>query len=229
MTTGLDIITKAMQKCGILAVNEAPTAAEAADALVALNGMVASWANDSMMIYARTWENFTLSGGTASYTIGPSQTFNTTRPVFIPDSYIRNGTTDTPVRIVADEIYNGEIAQKATQGIPEMLNYDNAFPSATIRLFPVPAAAYTLFLLTEKPLTAFTLSGTVSLPPGWETALIFNLPDYIAGDYNQEIPASVAKIAISSKAAIQRSIMKTRSFDAYPQQVNQGNILTGWP
>lgn len=228
MTTGLTIVTKAMQKCGILTKGQVPTGDEANDALSALNSMIALWANDSMNIYARTWESFTLTGGTASYTIGTSQTFNTARPVLIASAYVRNNTTDTNVSIVADEIYN-QLIQKDTQGIPEILNFDNAFPSATIRLFPVPSAAYTLFLLNEKPLTAFTLAGTVSLPPGWETALIFNLPEHIAGDYDQEVPASVQKIAISSKAGIQKSIMKNRSLDAFPQQMNQGNVLTGWP
>ena len=191
--------------------------------------MLASWSNDSLMCYARVWESFPLVAGTAAYTIGTGQTFNTVRPIFIAGSYVRNVTTDTPVSVISDEIYNQQIMQKDTQGIPEMLNLDNAFPYGTIRLFPVPSSAYTLFLLTEKQLSSFTLNQTVSLPPGWKRALIYNLPEELAGDYGQEVPASVQKIALSSKTAIKRAIMKARSFDAQPQAGNQGNVLTGWP
>lgn len=229
MTTALDIITQSMRKCGILSVNEAPSSEEANDALDALNEMLASWSNDSLMCYARVWESFPLVGGTASYSIGAAQTFNTVRPINIAGSYIRNVTTDTPVKVVTDEIYTMQIAQKDTQGIPELLNLDNAFPYGTIRLFPVPSAAYTLFILSEKQLSSFTLNQTVALPPGWKRALIYNLPDEIAGDYEQEVPASVQRIALQSKRAIQNAVMKSRTFDAFPQQANQGNVLTGWP
>ncbi len=228
MTTALDIITKAMQKCGILSVNEAPTAQEANDALDALNAMLDSWANDSMMVYARSWESFNLTGNVGTYTIGAGQAFNTVRPIFIADAYIRNAGTDTDLSIVSDEIYTGQIMEKSTGGIPGILNYDNAYPAGTIRLWPVPSSSYSIFLLTEKPLTQFTLNQTVSLPPGWERALIFNLPAEIAGDYHQDIPDSVQRVAVSSKAAIQRSVMKNRSLDAFPQQNSTGNILTGW-
>lgn len=229
MTTALDIITQAMRKCGILAVNEAPTSEEANDALAALNEMLASWSNDSLMCYARVWESFTLSAGVGSYTIGAAQTFNTVRPIFVAGSYLRNVSTDTPVKVVTDEIYTQQIAEKSTQGIPELLSLDNAFPYGTVRLWPVPSSAYTLFMLNEKQLSSFTLNQTVSLPPGWKRALIYNLPDEIAGDYEQEVPASVQRIGLSSKQAIQRAIMKARTFDAYPQTANQGNVLTGWP
>lgn len=229
MTTALDIITQAMRKCGILAVNEAPTSEEANDALDALNEMLASWSNDSLMCYARVWESFTLTAGVAAYTIGAAQTFNTVRPIFVAGAYLRNVTTDTPVKVVTDEIYTEEISQKDTQGIPEILNLDNAFPYGTVRLWPVPSSAYTLFMLNEKQLGSFTLNQTVSLPPGWKRALIYNLPDEIAGDYEQEVPASVQRIALQSKRAIQNAVMKSRTFDAFPQQANQGNVLTGWP
>lgn len=229
MTTALDIITQAMRKCGILAVNEAPTSEEANDALDALNEMLASWSNDSLMCYARVWESFPLVAGTAAYTIGAAQTFNTVRPIFVAGAYVRNVTTDTPVRVVTDEIYTQQIMQKDTQGIPELLNLDNAFPFGTVRLFPVPSSALTLFMLNEKQLGSFTLNQVVSLPPGWKRALIYNLPAEIAGDYEQEIPTSVQQIAISSKGAIKRAIMKARNFDAQPQAGNQGNVLTGWP
>ncbi len=227
-TTGRIIITKAMQKCGILTMNETPTSNEANDALDALNALVASYANDSMMCFARTWETFTLTGGTGTYTIGPSGDFNTVRPLFIADCYVRLGTTDYPVSVINDEIYTGNIVQKNVQGIPEYVNIDNGYPLATLRFFQVPSSGMPVFLLTEKALTAFTLDGAVALPPGWERLLIFNLPDEIAGDYGVTVPDAVQKVAMQSKAAIQKQIMRTRSLDAQPNGSTTNSIYTGW-
>ncbi len=227
MTTALDIITDAMRECRILGRTEVPTSDEANTALRKMNSMLSSWSNDSMMLYARVWENFPLVAGTGSYSIGASQTFNTVRPILVASAYTRNVTTDAPLTVKSDEDYSA-IVNKSNQGLPEVLNLDGGFPYGTIRLYPVPAIAYTLYMLNEKQLSTFTLNQTVSLPPGWERALTFNLPAEIAGSFGVEVPASVAGIAATSKALIQKSIMKNRSFDAMPQRVAAGNILTGW-
>lgn len=226
-TTGRIIVTKAMQKCGILTMNETPTADEANDALDALNALVASYANDSMMCFARTWESFTLTSA-STYTIGAGGDFNTVRPVYIADCYVTLGTTDYDVNVIADEIYTGQVTQKDIPGIPEWVNFDNAYPLAKLRFFPKPNAGMPVFLLTEKALTAFTLDGAVDLPPGWERMLIFNLPDEIAGDYGATVPDSVQKVAMQSKGQIQRQIMRTRSLDALPQSVGPNSVYTGW-
>jgi len=229
MTTALQIITKAMQKAGVLTKSEAPAADEAADALYALNSMIASWSNDSMLIYARTLENFPITANVAEYTIGPSQTFNTVRPLFIVNAYLRSGTYDYPISIITDENYD-DILDKETQGTPEFLNYTNGFPTAKIKLWSTPNSNYTLYLLTEKQLTEFSsLSQEVSLPPGWERALVYNSAPEISGDYGQEVPQSVLKIAAESKAAIRKTIMKNRTMDANPPLTSgYNNVLTGW-
>ncbi len=89
MTTGLGIVTKALQKAGVVTKSETIGNDEASDGLDALNALVSSWANDSMLISSRSWESFTLTAGDAQYSIGTSQDFNTSRPVYIADAYVR--------------------------------------------------------------------------------------------------------------------------------------------
>jgi hypothetical protein len=230
MTTGLDIITKALQKNGVLVKSEAPSSDEADDALDALNAMISAWSNDSMLIYARTEENFPLSDGVAEYTIGTSQTFNTTRPIFITRAYVRQNNTDYDLEPLTDEAYYS-IADKNTSSIPKFFNFNNGFPTGKIKLWPVPNAAYTLYIQSEKELSGFTLSGNVSLPPGWEQALIYNLAVVLAPDYgeavNQTSLALAAKIAAESKTGIMRTIMRNRSMDHIPN-VRLGNFYNGW-
>jgi len=227
MTTGLEIITKAMQKVGILIKSESPASDEAADALDALNDLIASWSTESMLIYARTLESFTLAGGTSSYTIGSGQTFNTVRPLMIIDSYIRNSTIDTNVAIVPDEVF-ANITNKTTQGIPEFLNYDNAFPTGTIKLWPVPSSAYTLFISSEKELSSLTLAGTVSLPAGWKRALIYNLALELAPEYGQSVDEAILKHANESKRNIKATIMRNRSMDANATPSLGFNVYSGY-
>lgn len=227
-TTARAIITRALQKIGAVVKSEPPSADEANDALNSLNAMMASWSNDTLNIYAHTWETFSLVGGTGSYTIGSSGVFNTVRPNDILQAYIRIGSVDYPVGIVNDQAYNS-VSFKSLTGIPEFLNYDNAYPLGTIRLYPVPSAAYSLFLLSEKSVTTFaTLDTTMSLPDGWERALIYNLAMELAPEYSQPPDESVVKIAMESLGLIRIATAKVRGMDAFPTKLSVQNIYSGY-
>lgn len=228
MTTARKIITKAMQRSGILTKTETPADDEANDVLDTLNDMLSSWSNESLLIYTRAWESFSLSGGVSEYTIGTGATFDTTRPILVVSSYVRNGTSDTDVTIIDDTQYNMNIAEKTSSGLPFWLNYDNNFPTAKIRLWPVPSTAYTLFILSEKELAQFSLDDTVSLPPGWRKALIYNLAVELSPDYGQEVDPFVLKQANEAKANIKLAIMKTRMMNSAPLTGGIRNIYTGY-
>lgn len=227
-TTVKSIIKKAMQKSGILTKTEEPAADEASDALDALNAMLSSWSNDSMLVYARTWETFDLIGGIGTYTIGPGGDFDTVRPIEVIAATVRIGSTEEPVDIITDEIYAEQIALKTQPGLPLYLNYDNQFPLAKIRLWPIPSTNYPLFLLTEKLLSQFSIDDEVDLPPGWERALIFNLAIEIASDYGPEPPRATVAIAGKSIGMIRKAVNRNRSLDATPRNGNRGNIYSGW-
>lgn len=229
MGTALTIITKAMLKAGILTKTESPSSDEANDGLDALNDLLSSWSNDSMLITSRVTELFTLTAGTLNYTIGASQTFNTARPISIVESHIIDGLISyESMYQCPDEVYQG-FNLKTLQSIPSALNYSNAYPYGTIKLYPSPASAYTLSITSEKELSQFTLNQTVSLAPGWNRALIYNLAIELAPEYGQQVDPLTLKIANDSKAAISRSIMKVRTLDAPPlSQIGRFNIYTGY-
>lgn len=227
MTTARDIITKSLQKIGALVKSEPPSADEANDALDSLNALISSWSNDSLNIYARTWETFSLTGA-ESYTIGTGGNFNTARPTNIVAAYLRSGTIDYPITVIDDEAYTS-ISYKGLQGIPEFLNYDNAYPLGRIRLYPLDNASYTLFLLTEKSVAGFaTLDTEMSLPDGWERALIYNLALELAPEYNQKPDPYIVKIAGDSLGMIRQKVAQVRGMDAYPNDLAVRNIFSGW-
>lgn len=228
MATVLDIIKSAMRKGGFLAKGETPSSDESVDGMEMLNDLLASLANESILVYSRTTETFSLSGGVGSYTIGASATFNTTRPIRIVSAYVRSGEIDYPLSIVNDEQY-ASIPFKTSSGIPKFLNYSNAFPQATIRLYPVPSSTYSLILVSEKQITSFTsLSDTVSLPPGWERMLKYNLALELCPEYGQQASAEIVKVAQESKAAIKASIMAAKPMQWNSGLGNPNNIYSGY-
>lgn len=227
MTTALGIITSAMRKAGILVKNEQPSADEAADGLEMLNDLLDSISNDSLIVYARTFENFTLSANDTTYTIGIGGDFNTVRPIKIITAYVRSGNIDYPLSLVNDEQY-ASITLKTVSGIPEFLNYTNAFPLGTINIYPAPSQGYQLFLVTEKQLSTFTLNQTVSLPPGWKRMLIYNLAVELAPEYGQEVPQITYQIAKDSKAEIKAAVMAAKAMQWDNGLELDGNIYSGW-
>lgn len=227
MTTALGIITSAMRKIGAIGKGESPSADEAVDGLEMLNDLLASLSNDSLVVYARTFESFTLQGGVSAYTIGSGATFNTVRPVKIVSAYVRDGGIDTPLEIVTDEQY-ASVTLKTASGRPEYINYTNAHPQATINLYPSPAMAYTLHLVTEKQLSTFTLNQTVDLPPGWNRMLINNLAIEMGPEYGQGVPAEVIEIARESKGEIRLAVMAAKPMKWQSDIGATGNIYSGW-
>lgn len=228
MTTAREIITKSLQKLGSSFQNSGVTGGEAVDGLYALNSLLSSLSNDSMMIYGRVWQSFTLTPSTGSYTIGTGGAFNTSKPMLIISSYIKDGTTDYTLSSITDEMYNEQISQKNTIGIPNFINFDNQSPLSTIRLYPVPDKNYDLFLLSEKQLTQLTLDDNIEFPSGWERMLIYNLAVDLYPEYGIPADPLVVKIAEDSKRLVRANIIRNRSMDTNPVSGRAGRFENGW-
>ncbi len=225
--TARTIVKKALQKIGALVKSEEPSADESDDGLAALNALMASWSNDSLNIYARTLETFNLTGS-ASYTIGSGGNFNTVRPSNIVDATVRSGSIDYTVTIIDDTTYN-DIPYKDTTGIPQFLNYSNAYPLGVIKMYPRDNGVSSITLLSEKAVTGFsTLDTELSLPDGWERALIYNLALEIAPEYNMKPDAYVAKVAQEALGLIKAKVAQVRGMDAFPSGVQVRNIFSGY-
>lgn len=227
MTTTLGLITRSLKLAKVSTKSETPAPDETADALVSLNAMLSSWSNDSLVCYARVTESFTLTPGTASYTIGTGQTFNTARPMFIASAFVRSSSLDYPLEIISDEEYN-LFGTKTDQGTPEALNYTTSFPVGRVRLFPTPDLADSLFITSEKEITSLALSDTISFPPGWEDALAYNLTMRIAPEYGQALDPLVISTAKETLGAIRLNVARNRPIKYEPSVSDVGNFYNGF-
>lgn len=236
MTTVSDIITSALQNLGAIAIEEAPTAAEAAGALATLNNMISTWNTESLLVYNITENVFPFVAGQASYTIGDGGNFNIPRPVKIDLAYSRDSQGNDYVMGVTDspDLYSSIVSKYTQSTFPTFL-YDNGdFPLKTLTFWPVPSdASYSAVLWCWGPIASFAnLADPVSLPPGYNLALEYNLAVLLAPKYGKKPDETLLALAVSSKAQLKRInySIKEMSFD--PAMTGQGivfNYYTGYP
>lgn len=224
MTTARELVTKSLRRSGAISAGETPDATEINDGLYALNDMIESWANDGLLVFARTEETFPLSGA-QEYTVGAGQDFNTVPFNQVVSAFVRQGI-DYYLTGITDTDY-AQISVKYTTGTPEYFNYNNGYPVAKLKFYPVPVYG-TLHILSEKPLTEFNLNTNVQLPPGWKKALIDNLAVDQAPEYGLEVSPRLEKSASDALASIKRQVAKSRTMDWDKTQSGYRDIYTGW-
>lgn len=197
--TARELIASSLRLIGVLSSGETPSADEASDALTTLNQMLEEWSTQRLLINAIVEESFPLQVGVGQYSMGPSATFDTTRPQKIVKARLRQGSNDFPVDIITVDRFATIITKGTDSSIPIWLYPEGTFPNETLNLWPVPSEANTLLLYSWKELTAFaTLDTAVSLPPGYDKALRFSLATDLAIEYGKEIgPALAGKTAIA--------------------------------
>lgn len=203
MTTALQLITTAAKNIKAIGGDEALTNTEANDGLTLLNAMLDSWWLDRLAVYQVQLENFTLSAGQTSRTIGATGQWVTTRPERIESAFIRAGT-DWPMVQYTFGQYDA-IPLKSTQGQPHYFFYDPSYPDGTIYFYFTPSGTFTVYLRSWKRLQSFaSLTEDMALPSGYERAIYWNLavemfPQFMDG----EVPGTVLRQAMLSKGAIE--------------------------
>jgi hypothetical protein len=236
--TVLDIVNRALRLLGVAATGESADSPEAKDALTALNMMLDQWNNERLMIYAWTNETFDLTAGIGTYSIGDGGTFDTDRPVKIEKAFIRFTPSsllayDFNLEIISNEKYQ-DIFMKAIQvTYPLYLCYNPTYPLGDIKLWPVPNATCKLSISSTKQIVNFTsLANTVSLPPGYESALAYNLAVEIMPEYGN-VGAAEAQLIIAKATETKENLMAT-NLDITPLKTDAAlfsprgfNILSG--
>lgn len=206
MATAGDLIDRSLRLLGQIGAGETASTDEAADGLEVINALLESWRNERLMAYAFEELTLTLANADSSYTIGSGGDVNTTRPVAIERAWIVDSNISYPVRIIDEKEYAAIPDKAATADWPDKLLYRPTMATGTIIVHHVPNATRTMKLLVRVPVTAFAATSTsVSLPPGWERALAYNLAVDWAPEFETEPSSAVVKMAQESKASIKQA------------------------
>lgn len=206
MSTAIAIIRRSMRLLGVIGSGENVSAEEAQDGLEALNALMGSLSNNTLLISALTEDSHALTSGVDEYTIGPTGDIATVRPIKIDDStYIDFGGLSYPLRNIGED-YNGIPDKSASGDIPEYYWYRATYPDASIIFYPIPGNGCTLHLWSWKQLQSFpTLTTQAVLPPGWEDLLAFNLAMRLAPEFEVEPTSEVRRQAQLTKKRIKRT------------------------
>jgi len=192
--------------------------AEAEDARIHANDILEQWNLQKLMQPSLQTISQAVTASDGSYTFG-SGGDNSTRPVRIRNAYIRDSNgIDCDLEPLMSDQYDA-ISDKTLTGVPSYYFIDNAYPLATIQLYPVPSAAYTLYLKAWGVLSSISaVTSSVDLAPGYIRALKSNLAVSIAPEYKlHDSYGEVKQRAMEDLAFIKRVNLKDRMVMSHPE------------
>ena len=176
----------AMRKLRILDPAEEPGATELDNVFTEFKRMIKTWGIVGDLVYESTVDQHTLDGS-ASYTIGDSQTIDTVRPsIILPSSYVTYDTYDYPLTLISERDYF-EIVDKDVEGglYPIYLYYKAEYSAGTLYVYP--AGTGTLNLHSLKPLAEpATVDANVVYPDEYQDAIVWNLACRISPEFKGE-------------------------------------------
>lgn len=209
MTTS-DLIAASLKRLGVLDGDETPTGTETNDALIRLNDLIDGWGTERLSMYTSSRTTWTITSGTAAYSIGTGSTVNRVRPVYVDSIRFIDTSQDPdlemPLSLLTVEGY-AAIPQKAlTSTYPTCVYYNLTYPTGTITFWMVPTST-TLQGVIYAPVavTELALADTISLPPGYRRFLRDALAVELAPEYAVQPAPSLLQSAIDAKADVKRA------------------------
>lgn len=199
----------------MIAEGQTPSANTTNDALTSLNDLLDSWSNESLITFPilREQLSFASAGAKQVYTWGTGGDLNSARPMRIQTAAIQlnssSPSVELPMDILNEDQYAAVILKGTTSSFPLCVYIDDAYPTRSINVWPVPTdTTNNLILYSQKPLVSAALSTPLSLPPGYQRALRFNLAIELGPEFGRPVPQEVIALAEQSKAAIKRNNKK---------------------
>lgn len=228
-TTVQKLIDGAARLTRVKGRGRALTGEDSAAWMETLNMMLESWALDNALIYSMVKENFTLASSANNYSIGSGGDFDTVRPEEILNMFIRAGGFDHPIVMITDAEYSA-IGSKSVSTRPARAWYNPTYPTGTIYFESKPTVGESVHIDSLKPITTFdNLAQEVSLPPGYNALIKFNLAVEGANEYGRSVLPETAMRAEQLLNAVRRRNKRTPilAVDKALQGGESFNILTG--
>lgn len=206
INTAGDLIAFSLRASGILGVGQVASAEDAYTGLDYLRNLIAQWQKRRWLDYVEQEVSVPSSTGAQSYTIGPGQQFDCSRPDYIAAAYIRilggspPNLVDIPVEIIRAREDYAAITVKTLETMPAFVWYESAWPTGNVYWWPVPPAGmYGLYLTVKSPLPVYSaLTDPLNLPPEYYEALSWSLAVRMQLAYG--LPANPGIVAAMNQA-----------------------------
>lgn len=200
--TAQEAIKRGMRLLGVLSAGEEPTTAELTDGLEVFNSVAAFWGAQSWCVPSHIQDILTLTAGDGEYTIGSGQDIDTVLPTQIVSAFLRDSDGfDHPLEIISQAEY-AAIYDKDIQAEPEKICFVKASTTGTVKLWPVPDAADTLYIESKKRLGNYALTDQLGLPAEWELPLCYNFAVHYALEFQIEVSPTLGTLAEDTLAKL---------------------------
>jgi len=177
--TGLDILNQAMRRAGLFALGETMDNDTANFAMQIMNAQLDSWSAEIVPLYnivdsqtGAPIPGFTLTPGTATYTIGTGggQLLGV-RPTQFADVYLTDSNNVSYYQKIIEADAYSRLIYKVAPGRPDRVYVNYQETTVTFTFFTTPAYADQVHALYYAPLTQLvTVNDTVVIPPGYRKA-----------------------------------------------------------
>lgn len=177
------IVTAALRKAQVTAIDLDPEAAEAEEAREELNRMLKAWQNKRYNLWTKASASLPLTTA-ASYTLDPI------RPLRILTARYTASGVEIPMYELSRQEYD-ELPQKAATGTPTQFHYDKQREAAKLYVWPLLATASgeTIEYTYERELEDIDdLDAVIDVPGEWWDAVVLNLACRMAETFNTPIP-----------------------------------------
>lgn len=205
-----DILNTALIHIGALAPGETPNVNDQSLALLWANLTLDSLSAKKLSPLGLNSSTFALSGA-ASYTYGPGETWNATRPMKIKSaSVIAANGTQKEAHIASSEEYDAIPDLTRTGIFVENLFWDMGYPTGNISVTPKPSAGNLQLTVYQQILNFMNLTDTVNLAPGYPECVIVLVALKLCFPFGRPIPDGLPQAAADALMTIsdlQASIM----------------------
>ena len=205
--TAATIVNDALKEIHVLAEGDTPSATMADDAFRALNRIMEMLSNDQSFAYTPNELTIALTGQ-STFTIGAAGDIVADRPIAIQTATFDRGSITYPVQVVDNQKWDNITYKTAAGANPVGIWYEPTMPTGIVHVWPVCTGG-TLRMRVLNLVNSFaSLATTLSMPPGYEEALIKTLAVNIAPQY----PAgTLSPLTIKAAERAMRLIRKTNN------------------
>ena len=228
MTTANTLIADALGSLGVIGSAGTLGGSDALTGLRVLNRMLDAWRLQPHMATHAAWVTFSLPSGTSTRTIGPTGQVVTARPSSIEvGGFSRIGGVDQPLSVITRDQYANAQLKTQAGGWPCCVYYEAASPNGTLYFWPLAAA--TIYLPVRTHLDNFAdLTTEVTLPAGYEAAIVPSLAVKLAPYFERQVPATVVMESAAARSAIKRTNASVPELDiCQPVLSGYGAFLGG--
>ena len=210
MATALDLISSSLRLIKAIAAGEPTPIDMANDALFVLNDMIDAWNAQRNAIFTTRSQDFPFVLNQQAYTMGPGGDFDTARPARIDGMssilmYNPANPVEVPISMFSVDEWQNQVPVKQVSGSFPLICYDTGdFPLRTLNFWPIPTEqpGNLARIYSWQALAAQTLATKIAFPPGYSEALRYNLAVRLGPEFDQDVPASVAAVAVQSLATV---------------------------